>query len=35
MNKFEVILYENENGECPVEEFMSTLEIKMRAKMLP
>lgn len=34
MNKFEVILYENENGECPVEEFMSTLEIKMRAKMV-
>ena len=34
MNKFEVILYENENGECPVEEFMSTLEIKMRAKMI-
>ena len=34
MNKFEVILYKNENGECPVEEFMSTLEIKMRAKMV-
>ena len=34
MNKFKVILYENENGECPVEEFMSTLEIKMRAKMI-
>lgn len=34
MKKFEVIFYENENGECPVEEFMSELDIKMRAKMI-
>lgn len=34
MKKFEVLLYENENGECPIEEFMSTLDIKMRAKMV-
>lgn len=34
MKIFEVIFYENENGECPIEEFMSTLDTKMRAKMV-
>lgn len=34
MKKFEVIFYENDNGECPVEEFLSTLNIKMRAKIV-
>lgn len=34
MKKFEVLFYENENGERPIEKFMSTLDIKMRAKMV-
>lgn len=34
MKQFEVILYEKENGESPVEEFMSSLDAKMRAKLI-
>lgn len=34
MVKFEVLFYEKENGECPVEEFLSGLDIKMRAKLV-
>ena len=34
MTKFEVIFYEKENGDCPTEEFMNSLDIKMRAKMI-
>lgn len=34
MEKFQVLFYEKENGECPVEEFLSGLDIKMRAKMV-
>ena len=34
MTKFEVIFYEKENGDCPIEEFMNSLDIKMRAKMI-
>lgn len=34
MKQFEVILYEKENGESPVEEFMSSLDVKMRAKLI-
>lgn len=34
MKKFEVLFYENENGERPIEKFMVTLDIKMRAKMV-
>lgn len=34
MVKFQVLFYEKENGECPVEEFLSGLDIKMRAKMV-
>lgn len=34
MKKFEVLFYENENGEFPIEEFLSILDTKMRAKMV-
>ena len=34
MNKFEVIFYEKENGGRPVEDFLDSLDIKMRAKLL-
>ena len=27
MTKFEVVLYEKENGECPVEEFITSLDM--------
>ena len=30
MNK--VVFYEEENGDCPVEEFINSLDTKMRAK---
>lgn len=34
MKKFEVLFHEKENGECPVEKFIISLDIKMRAKMI-
>lgn len=34
MTEFEVIFYEEKNGDCPVEEFMNSLDVKMRAKMV-
>ena len=34
MAEFEVIFYEKENGDCPVEEFIDSLDVKMRAKMV-
>ena len=34
MQKFEVIFYEKENGDCPVEEFLNSLDVKMRAKLV-
>ena len=34
MRKFTVIFYEKENGDCPVEEFLDSLDDKMRAKMI-
>ncbi len=34
MTEFEVIFYEKENGDCPVEEFITSLDVKMRAKMV-
>ena len=34
MQKFEVLFYEKENGQCPVEEFLKKLDVKMRAKMV-
>ena len=34
MNYFEVIFYEQENGEIPIEKFLDTLPIKMKAKVV-
>ncbi len=34
MINFEVLFYEKKNGECPVEEFLAKLDVKMRAKMV-
>lgn len=34
MVDFEVIFYEEENGDCPVEKFINSLDVKMRAKMI-
>ncbi len=34
MPKFEVIFYEEKNGECPIEEFLEELSMKMRAKLI-
>lgn len=34
MTKFEVIFYEKENGDCPVEDFFLSLDMKMKAKMV-
>lgn len=34
MTEFEVVFYEKENGEKPVEEFLLGLNVKMRAKMI-
>ena len=31
---FEVIFYEKKNGACPVEDFISDLDLKMRVKMI-
>ena len=34
MKKFEVQFYEKENGEIPVEEFLLSIDKKMRAKIV-
>ena len=34
MVKYEIIFYEKENADCPVEEFIDSLDVKMRAKMV-
>ena len=34
MTDFKIVAYEKENGDCPIEEFMNSLDIKMRAKMI-
>lgn len=34
MEEFNVIFYEDENGDKPVQEFLLSLDLKMRAKML-
>lgn len=34
MTEFKVIFYEKENDDCPVEEFITSLDAKMRAKMV-
>ena len=35
MNKFELIAYEKENGEVPVEDFLDSLNVKGQEKGLP
>ena len=34
MPKFEVEFYEKDNGEQPAKEFLLSLDVKMRAKMV-
>lgn len=34
MIKYEVLFYEKENGECPVEEFVLSQDVKMYAKLV-
>ena len=34
MKKFEVLFYEKCNGECPIADFLVSLDVKMRAKMI-
>ena len=34
MNKFTIEFYERENGDIPAEDFLLSLDIKMRAKLL-
>lgn len=33
MSKYKVIFFEENNGKCPIEEFLLNLDIKMRAKL--
>ncbi len=34
MQKFEVVFYEKDDGQCPVEDFLKKIDVKMRAKMV-
>lgn len=34
MAEFEIIFYEKQNGDCPAEEFIASLDIKVRAKVV-
>lgn len=34
MQEYEIIFYKTDNGEIPVKEFLDSLNLKMRAKML-
>lgn len=34
LTEFEIIFYEKENGDCPVQEFLDSLDTNMRTKML-
>lgn len=34
LEEFEIIFYEKENGDCPVQEFLDSLDTNMRTKML-
>ena len=34
MNSFKVIFYTKVGGDCPVEDFLLSLDLKMRAKIL-
>ncbi len=33
MGAYKIDFYEDENGDCPVEEFLDSLDLKMRAKL--
>lgn len=34
MKKFEIEFYEKQNGQCPTEDFLLSVDTKMRAKLL-
>ena len=34
MQKFEVVFYEKDDGQCPVEDFLKKIDVKMRAKIV-
>ena len=34
MQEYEIEFYEKQNGECPVEDFLLHMDVKLRAKML-
>ena len=34
MKKFEVAFYEKDDGQCPVEDFLKKIDVKMRAKIV-
>jgi hypothetical protein len=34
MAEFEIVFYEKEDGDCPVEGFLSSLDDRMRARMV-
>ena len=34
MENYNVIFYERDNGQCPVEEFIDSLDVKIRAKVV-
>ena len=34
LTEFEIIFYEKENGDCPVQEFLDSLDTNMRTKMV-
>lgn len=34
MQDFEVVFFRKDDGSCPIEDFLSSLDVKMRAKLL-
>jgi len=34
LQKFEVVFYEKDDGQCPVEDFLKKIDVKMRAKIV-
>lgn len=34
MQDFEIIFYQLEGGECPIRDFLNSLDLKMKAKMV-
>lgn len=34
MQKFEVVFYEKDDGQCPIEDFLKKIDVKMRAKII-